>query len=222
MRAFVEAESNGADGLELDVQMTKDGELVVIHDEKVDRTTDGKGFVKDLSAKDIRKLDASMQKLTTKESIPFLKEVFDWLAGNKLVCNVELKNGKVPYPELEEKVIALVKDYGLEERIILSSFNHYSIVHATTIAPEIETAPLLAEGLYMPWVYAKAIRAKGYHPHYLSARDELVKQAIAENIKVRPYTVNKQSEMVRLMNIGCHAIITDKPDHALQIRMDLG
>jgi glycerophosphoryl diester phosphodiesterase len=222
MLAFVEARNVGADGLELDVQMTKDGELVVIHDEKVDRTTDGKGFVKDFTAQELRKLDAGHQyKLSKKEKIPLLEEVFEWLRGNPMVCNVEFKNGLIPYNGMEEKVVSLVRQYQLEDKIIFSSFNHYSVVHSTSLAPEIETAPLLAEGLYMPWIYAKSIRSSGFHPNYRAAPDEIIKLAIEAGIAVRPYTVNKETEMERLIKVGCSAIITDDPLKGVKKRMEI-
>src|SRR3954467_13140157 len=103
MGAFIEAEKAGADGLELDVQLTKDGEIVVIHDEKVDRTTSGTGFVKDLLFKDIRKLNAN-KKGVKKEIIPSLIEVCEWMKTNKILCNIELKNGLILYEGMEEKV----------------------------------------------------------------------------------------------------------------------
>src|SRR4051794_39288785 len=104
MGAFGEAEKAKADGIELDVQLTKDGELVVIHDEKVNRTTSGNGFVKDFLYKDLRKLNAN-KKGVKKEPIPALSEVLEWLKSNKLSCNIELKNGLIPYEGMEEKVI---------------------------------------------------------------------------------------------------------------------
>ncbi|WP_079509679.1 glycerophosphodiester phosphodiesterase [Mesobacillus jeotgali] len=218
--AFKEAEKAGADGLELDVQMTKDGELVVIHDEKVDRTTDGSGMVKDFNFKDLRQLDARFKfsSLTGKQQIPALEEVLEWLAGTRLKCNIELKNTIMPYEGMEEKVINMVRKYDLTERIIISSFNHYSIVHSYMIAPEIEIAPLLSEGLYMPWVYAQSIRATGFHPHWRAAPDEIIKASIESGIEVRPYTVNKDTELERLYRVNCSAVITDDPAKAFRIR----
>src|SRR6476660_9073587 len=86
MRAFAAAEKAGADGLELDVQVTKDGEVVVIHDEKVDRTTSGNGYVKDLTFKEIRKFNAN-KKGGKSEPIPSLIEVLEWMQTNQLICN---------------------------------------------------------------------------------------------------------------------------------------
>jgi glycerophosphoryl diester phosphodiesterase len=220
MKAFQEAEKAGADGLELDVQMTKDGELVVIHDEKVDRTTDGTGYVKDLTYQEIRKLDAGhkFKNWFQKNQIPSLTEVLEWLTTNRLLCNIELKNGIFPYEGMEAKVIHLIRKYGLTDRIILSSFNHYSIVYCYRLAPEIETAPLLSECLYMPWVYAQSIQAKAIHPKYSPIIDDLIVQSIANGVVVRPYTINKEAAMRRLFSIGCSAIITDDPVKALKIR----
>lgn len=220
MKAFKEAEKTGCDGVELDVQLTKDGEVVVIHDEKVDRTTNGSGYVKDFTFKEIRKLDASYQHkmLFKKELIPSLREVLEWMKSNQLICNIELKNGIIPYEGMEEKVISLIREYEMSNRVVISSFNHYSIVYCYRIAPEIETAPLLAEGLYMPWVYAQSIRAKAIHPKHLAASNELIVSAMENGIAVRPYTVNKESDMKRLLDVGCTAFITDDPVRALRVK----
>ncbi|MBT2643862.1 glycerophosphodiester phosphodiesterase [Bacillus sp. ISL-41] len=220
MLAFKEAEKAGADGLELDVQMTRDGELVVIHDEKVDRTTDGTGLVMDYKFEDLRKLDARFKFKETpeKEQIPSLAEVLEWLSGTSMVCNIELKNSIIPYEGMEEKVINMVREYDLSDRIIISSFNHYSIVHSYLLAPEIEIAPLLSEGLYMPWIYAQSIKAKGFHPHWRAAPDQIVKASLESGIEVRPYTVNKETELERLFMVNCSALITDDPAKAKRIR----
>jgi glycerophosphoryl diester phosphodiesterase len=220
MKAFIEAEKAGADGLEIDVQLTKDGEVVVIHDESVDRTTNGTGFVKDLTYKELRKLDASYKnkKLLKKEPIPAFIELLEWLTTNRLICNVELKNGIFSYLGMEEKVVSLIRHYKLEDRIILSSFNHYSIVYSYQLAPEIETAPLYSEGIYMPWVYAKSIQSKGIHPKLIAAPDEIIIRAMENGIAVRPYTVNKEKDMQRLLDVGCTAFITDDPLKALKIK----
>lgn len=217
MSAFIGAENAGADGLELDVQLTKDGEVVVIHDEKVDRTTKGKGFVKDFLFKDLRKLNAN-NKGGKKEPIPSLIEVLEWMKSNELICNIELKNGLLPYEGMEEKVIQLVRKYDLIDRIIISSFNHYSIVYSYQLAPEIETAPLFYDGIYMPWIYSQSIRAKGIHPKYSMIPDDVIQGTIENGIAVRPYTVNKDADMHRFFKLDCTAFITDDPVKALKIR----
>lgn len=222
MIAFQQAAKHGADGIELDVQFTKDREIVVIHDTKVDRTTNGTGFVKDYTLKEMKQLHANYHfKHITKSTIPTLAEVFTWLSTNDLHCNIELKNIFFPYHGLEEEVIQLIHKYDLSDRIIISSFNHYSLVHCYQIAPHIETAPLIRDGIYMPWVYAKAIHAKGLHLSYLVAQDKIVQQSFVHGIKVRPFTVNAKSEMERLFSLRCTAIITDEVEKAINLRSSI-
>lgn len=220
MSSFIEAEKANADGLELDVQLTKDGEVVVIHDEKVDRTTTGSGFVKNFTFNDIRKFNAN-KKGMKKEPIPSLSEVLEWMQSNQLVCNIELKNNLLPYEGMEEKVIRLVRKYNLMDRVIISSFNHYSIVLCYRTAPEIETAPLFNERIYMPWIYAQSIRAKGIHPKLASISDDIIKGSMENGIAVRPYTVNKDADINRLLKINCTALITDDPVKALKMKKQM-
>lgn len=220
MDAFIAAEQAGAEGIELDVHLSRDRQLVVIHDKTVNRTTNKKGLVKDFSLTELKKLDASytFKNSFEKQRIPSLVEVFDWLQTNDLLCNIELKNNAIPYEKLEEKVIALIREYHFEDRIIISSFNHYSLVHCYRLAPEIETAPLYAERLFMPWIYAKSIFAKGIHPSFKVASEKIIKATLENGIAVRPYTVNKERDMERFISLQSSAIITDFPEKAINIR----
>ena len=106
MLAFREAEKTGADGIELDVQLSKDGELVIIHDETLDRTTTGKGYVKDYTLSELKAFNASVIKGDTfaPEAIPSFEEYCKWVKDTHLITNVELKTSIVYYPEIEEKL----------------------------------------------------------------------------------------------------------------------
>lgn len=219
MAAFIEAHRVGADGIELDVQLSKDGEVVVIHDYTVNRTTNGKGKVEELTLKELKSLNAGTKKL--KQEIPTLIEVFQWLKTNNLLCNIEIKKPHMDHQILEEKVIALIKRYNLDERIIISSFNHYSIVYCYRLAPHIEIAPLIMEGIYMPWVYAKAIRANSIHPHYKVCPPSMVSLIQNNGISVRPYTINNDKIMKTYIQSNVSAIITDFPDKATKIKKEL-
>ncbi|RKO62040.1 glycerophosphodiester phosphodiesterase [Caldibacillus debilis] len=224
MLSFYEAERVKADGIELDVQLTKDGEVVIIHDETVDRTTDGKGKVKDFTLSEIKKLNAAhhFQKGRLKAEIPTLEEFMEWFVKTDLVCNIELKTYTVENNELENKVLDLIKKFRAEDRIILSSFNHYSIYYCRLRAPEIEIAPLFMEGLYQPWAYAKGIRAEGIHPYHKACPTQLVIQSQENGIKVRPFTVNKEKDLIRFFQAGAEAVITDYPERARRLRESLG
>lgn len=220
MLAFREAEKAGADGIELDVRLTKDGEVVIIHDATVDRTTEGKGAVSSLTLSELKTLNAGarFQKSRFREKIPTLDEFLQWMKPTRLICNIELKTETVNEHILEERVLALIRRYGLDDRIILSSFNHYSLVYCFRSAPHIETAVLYSEGLYMPWVYAESIRAKAIHPYYKVAPVELVHLSEQYGIRVRPFTVNEPEIMKKYFEAGTTAIITDHPDVAVRIR----
>jgi len=223
MSAFREAERVGSEGIELDVQLSKDGEVVVIHDEELSRTTNGNGFVKEYTLNQLKKLNASHTffKQVGVQRIPTLTEVLEMYTHNNMFLNIELKNSIFFYPGMEEKVIALVRKYNLQNRVILSSFNHYSLVHCFQMDSGIETAPLYRDGLFKPWVYAKAIGAKGIHPNIKAAPNFIITSAMKENIAVRPYTVNKEKVMKSLFAINCTSFITDFPARAIALRNEL-
>lgn len=218
--SFQYAEKVGANGIELDVQMTKDGTIVIIHDEKVDRTTNGKGWVKDFTYKELRKLDASYKfkkKFGTCE-IPSLHELFEWTTNYpNLLINIEFKNGMIPYHGMEEEVIKMAENYRLQNRVLFSSFNHYSLVKCKKLAPHIETAALFMEGLYQPWEYAKQIGASAIHPYYPVAIPEIIAHSQTANIAVRPFTVNNEKKMAELIEQNCDGIITDYPEKAVKL-----
>ena len=130
MLAFQKAIEVGADGIELDVQLTKDGELVIIHDETIDRTTDGKGYVVDYTYEELSKFDASYiyRGKFGFNKIPTLKEYFELVKDLDFITNIELKTGINEYLGIEEKVYQIIKEYKLEKKVIISSFNHFSIL----------------------------------------------------------------------------------------------
>src|SRR6056297_1649122 len=126
--AFKKALQSGADGVELDVHLTKDKELVVIHDERVDRTTDGTGYVKDLTLKEIKKLDAGsyFSPQFAGERILTLEEALELARSFKLI-NIEIKNMIIKYKDIERELLGTIKKMNLESKVICSSFNHYSV-----------------------------------------------------------------------------------------------
>ncbi|MBM7646148.1 glycerophosphoryl diester phosphodiesterase [Scopulibacillus daqui] len=217
MPAFLAAHQCGAHGIELDVQLSKDGVPVIIHDEAVNRTTNGKGLVKDMTASCLTKLNAGQRFkwLNRKAAIPTLEEVLDWLSKTNLILNIELKNSVFPYKGMEEKVIKMVHDFDLSSRIIYSSFNHDSLVKIHKIDSSAETAALYKKAMPVPWEYAKSIHASAIHPHYRNVTKELIETAQQHHIQVRAYTVNKTKLIKQLISWKIAGIITDNPCHAL-------
>lgn len=143
--AFEKAvEIDGLTGIELDVQLTRDGYLAVCHDERVDRTTDGIGELRQYSLAELKKLriDAGNH---TYQQIPLLEEVFDQLQEHLkrgLKLNIELKNSVFPYEGMEKKVIELVHRYGLQEHVVYSSFYALSLERIKSLDPGAETGIL--------------------------------------------------------------------------------
>ena len=146
--AFRKAVEMGADGIELDVQMTKDGELVVIHDETIDRVSNGKGWVKDYTYEELKKFNFNKTHLEyTKEEIPTLEQVYLLIKPTNLTINVEIKTGIVFYPGIEGRVLELTERLGMKERVIYSSFNHYTIRKIKELDPQAKTGMLYEDGI---------------------------------------------------------------------------
>ena len=146
--AFRKAVEMGADGIELDVQMTKDGELVVIHDETINRVSNGKGWVKDYTYEELKKFNFNKTHLEyTKEEIPTLEQVYLLIKPTNLTINVEIKTGIVFYPGIEERVLELTERLGMKERVIYSSFNHYTIRKIKESDPQAKTGMLYEDGI---------------------------------------------------------------------------
>ena len=214
MAAFRKALELGATGIETDVQMTKDGKLILIHDETVQRTTNGQGLVKDFTLEEIQQLDAGswFNEQFREERLPSLEELLELVKEQGIIVNIELKNGAIQYPELEEKVIACIQRYGMEDRVVISSFNHYSLVKCKSIAPEIRTGILYMEGLYKAWEYGRTVGADALHAYKYAVLPEWVEEAKAIGIIYHPFTVNDPEEMKRLIAAQVAGIITDFPD----------
>ena len=214
MLAFQKAYEAGADGIELDVQLTKDGQVVVIHDEKVDRTTNGTGLVRDYTLEELRKLDASY--IYTGEMgfnpIPTFEEYCAWVAGTDLVTNVELKTGVYSYPGIEEKVWELLQKYQLEEKVIISSFNHFSVLRMKELAPSLKYGLLEESWLLAPGAYVASAGVACYHPYHDSLTADTVAEVKSHHIEINTFTVNDEDSVRRLRALGIDIVIGNFPD----------
>ncbi len=218
MPAFEKAAQMGADGIELDVQLTRDGEIVICHDERIDRTSDGSGWVKDYTLVEIKKF--SFSKPHPEYSfvpIPTLKEFFAFLQGNRLVVNIELKTGVIYYANLEEKTVNLARQMGVEQRIIYSSFNHYSLQKLKQIDPEVRIGLLCGENFIDVPDYPARLDAVAVHPSFRALTDDFVEQCHICGLAVHTWTVDVKSDMKHLCDVGVDAFITDCPDSGRRV-----
>ncbi len=204
----------GADGVELDIQLTKDGQLVVCHDEQINRTSNGKGFVKDYTLKELKELDFSYKYPELgKVEIPTMKEVFELLKPTNLIINIELKTGVFDYEGIEEKIIQLTKEEGFEDRVIYSSFNHYSIQRIQRLDPNAKTAFLYSDGTFDMPEYGRDHQVNALHPAFYNLKyPEYMKKCKEYGLDVNVWTVNEEYIAKICLDHGVTTLITNYPD----------
>jgi glycerophosphoryl diester phosphodiesterase len=222
MLSFEKALEMGCTGIETDVQMTKDGVLVLIHDEMVNRTTNGDGLVKDYTYNELNKLDAGswMGEEFTGNSIPTVEELIYLVQDKNIIIDFEIKTGVVIYEDIEQKLIELIYKHRIAHKVILSSFNHYSIAKCNKISKEINTGVLYMAGIYKPYDYAKTVGANAIHPYFLAINEEVIKQTKKHRIKVNVFTVDDEKYMKSFLAMEVDGIITDYPDKLNKIMND--
>ena len=213
--AFELAIQQKADAIELDVKLSADERVVVIHDQRVDRTTDGSGQVQHLSLAELRSLDAGshFDPQFQGEKIPTLEEVFDKY-GKKIYFNVELTNYANPIDALPLRVSELIKEFGLQESVLFSSFNPLALIRANQCLPEVSNGLLIGRGflgvLGHPWI-RKFIPYKALHLEFSITTTEMVKQSHRKGYRVHVFTINDAREMNSLFAMGVDGIFTDDP-----------
>jgi glycerophosphoryl diester phosphodiesterase len=224
LAAFRMAQAAGADAVELDVTTSKDGEVVVIHDPKVDRTTNGRGKVADLTLKELLALDAGswFDRRYAEERIPTLEEVLRLLGPTGLLINIEIK--KEAALGTEEKVSELVRRAGLLERVVVSSFDHPRVVRVREIAPRLVTAVLVGRASLAGPSLAAAARDAGARMLVAQHRAltlEAVEEARRLGLKVWAYTADSTRDMKRMLGLGVDGIVTNHPDRLRALLQEL-
>lgn len=224
LEAFELAIRQNADGIELDVQLSKDGIPVVFHDETLNRVTDGKGYLKDYTLEELKKFTVLKDRFPEydKSKIPTLKEVLELVKPAGIQVNIELKTGIYWYPEIEKKTIELVNELEMQENVVYSSFNHYSIQKVKEIEPEAECAYLYSDVILDVDEYAKKTKVEGLHPAvYHVKMADFLQEYKKSGLKVRVWTVNEKEDLKVLIQTGITAVITNYPDVAVEIRKEV-
>jgi glycerophosphoryl diester phosphodiesterase len=217
LEAFQLAVDLGADAVELDVQLTRDGQLLVAHDEAIDRVSNGTGLIAAQTLVALKKLDFNrVHPEYEGAKAPTLNEVFELLKPTRLMINVELKNSVNPYPGMEERCLALAARMGMEDRIIYSSFNHYSLLRVKEIDNTAVCGLLFSDVLVRPWKYAREVGVEALHPHYGQTIfiEDFCRNAHEAGLAVNVWTVNFEKDMKRVIDLGCDMMITNYPDRA--------
>ena len=222
LAAFELAVVQGADGIELDVKLSADGHVIVIHDPLVDRTTGAHGRVKDLSLVELRALGAGsfFSEKFSAEKIPMLEEVFE-AVGKRTFINVELTNYNTPRDHLVESVCMLVKRFNLQKRVMFSSFYALNLAKAHSYLPEVPCGLLAFSGLLGAWARSFGFAFGKYaalHPNLKDVTPQQVQRVHRLKGRVHVWTVNLEADMRRLFGWDVDAIFTDDPLLAVQVR----
>ncbi|MFX3672962.1 MAG: glycerophosphodiester phosphodiesterase [Paenisporosarcina sp.] len=219
LAAFRNTATLNIHGVELDVHLTKDGKLVVIHDESIDRTSSGTGYVKDMTLSELSAFDYGswFSSDFAGEKIPTLEEVLEIFKTTKLHVNIELKSDVFPYEGLEVKVLQAIEAFQMADRVVVSSFDHEAIREFKKSAPHIEVALLSMEVLVDAYDYARFIPADALHIFLPTAFRKMTKEALLKGAIVRVFTVNEIDHAQTLLQIGVHAIFTDFPEKMMEV-----
>ncbi len=220
MLAFTEATKTGTEGIELDVHLTKDGEVVVFHDERLDRITDGVGFLKDFTLKELKKLDASgaYRGKVPVQRIPTLREYFDLVAPTGMKTNIEFKTGMFEYPGLEEKVLEILGEYSVEDRVIFSSFHAHTLLRLRALAPEIPCGFLRQNKLLKAGTVVKELGMTAYHPAFYQLTPRVIREVRDKGLAINTYTPNGIVPLSYLLSQKVSAVITNYPERAKKLR----
>lgn len=223
LAAFKLAVAHGADGIELDAKLSADGQVVVIHDQKVDRTTGQPGVVRQMTLQQLKRLDAGsfFDAVFAREQIPTLEEVFV-AVGSQVLINVEITNYASPMDELPDKIADLVARYGLQEHILFSSFHPLNLLRIRRRLPECPAALLTLPGaglggrLGRGW-FGRLFSPEYIHPYYTDVTPAGVQHEHQAGRRVNVWTVNEPDDLRRLFRMGIDGIITDDPRLARRV-----
>jgi glycerophosphoryl diester phosphodiesterase len=219
--AFRLAAEMGADGVELDVQLSQDGEVVIIHDFHLDKTTTGTGLVKAKTLAELKRLDAGSHfgAAFAQTPMPTLTELF-MAMGPVLLYNIELKTMSIRDEGLEAEVIRLIEDHNLQSRTMLSSFNPLALSRAYRVNPNIKRGLLWAPNLppHLRWqLFRRAARPDMFHPHWQAVSATMLAKEHQQGHLVNVWTCNDPQAMANLIKMGVDSIMTDRPDLLKQV-----
>jgi len=207
----------GAHGIEFDVRRTKDGVLVLLHNDTVDETSNGRGRVADLTFAELRELDFGgwLDPKYAGTPIPTLDELFE-VVGSKLLMNVEIKCEHLASEGIEQQVAETIARHGLADRILISSFNPLVVWRSAKAMPHILRGLLVEHDT--PFERTRLLASldiQALHPYYPYINADYMQRARALGLAVNTWTVNDPVEAQRLANLGVAAVITDRPDTIL-------
>lgn len=220
--AFEKALAEGVDGIENDVQLTKDGQIIIMHDESIDRTTNGKGWVKDYTLAELKELDAS-ERFGSQfgvQRVPTLREYLELVKDEPIITNIEMKTGVFEYREMEQLLVDMIREYQMEEKVLITTFNHFTIMRMKKLAPELKYGFLAYDWRLDAGEYTQKNGIPCYHPDYHNLTWEVVEDLHSHGIEVNPYTVDEPEDIRDMIAKGVNSVITNCPDVVNRVRAE--
>jgi glycerophosphoryl diester phosphodiesterase len=216
MASFEKAIELGADAVELDVHLTRDGHVVVIHDPHLERTTSGHGLVRDHTLAEIKALDAGsgFGAGFAGQRVPTLDEILAWARG-KCVVDAEIKGDPSPYPDIEARVVELLRAHAMVDRAIVISFDHPTVRRVKQLAPEIATGVLYTCRPIDPVRLARDAHADALLPNWAGCAPDDVRRAHAAGLSVHPWATSEPDEIRALLAMGVDSICSNHPDRVV-------
>ena len=223
MPSFYKAIELGATMFELDVHLSKDDVLVVMHDKTVDRTTNGTGKIRDLTWDEIKRLDAGswFGPQFAGTPVPRLEKVFE-AVGRDILINVEVKAGDTLYPGIIAALVDRIKGAGLVDRVLITSFHVEYLREARALLPDAQVGLIFNKPRENPVAEALAEGWQVLHPHLSLVSREWVAEAHAHGLIVRGWNPNEVEPMRRLIEAGVDGIGTDYPDRLVAVAREMG
>ncbi len=218
-------EQTRVDGFESDVHIAKDGTLVVFHDAKVDRASNGKGYIKDHTYEDLMRLDIGAWKAPefAGQHIWTLEQLLDFCRETHMLLDLELKNYEIFYAGLEQRVIDAVCSRRMQDQVFVSSFNHLSMQEFKRLCPEMKTGLLYDKPMLNMDHYLEESNADNIHPRYLLLQNqpELLPVFRRRGMGVHTWTVNEETDMREMIRLGVDGIISNHPDVLCRVAQEL-
>ena len=213
MASFRKGLELGADIIEFDVHLSKDGHVIVMHDHAVNRTTNGTGLIRDKTLKELKSLDAGswFGRGFAGEVIPTLNEVLEWAKGKTRIA-IEIKNGPIYYPGIEERVVDALRGSQMIDTAVVISFDHFSVRRVKEIEPTVATGILLAARPIDIVAMAVAANANVILPAWAYVTPDIVARAHQSNLAVHTWVVNEVTDMQFVLSLVVDGIGTNYPE----------
>ncbi len=220
--SFSAAVAAGADMIELDVTLSKDRGVVVIHDDTLDRTTSGSGIVRETPLHELRRLDAGtwFDNRFSAEPLPTLEETLALVATSGVLVNIEIKSTAwetdAPEDAIERQVVAMIRRMQLIDTVLVSSFHPGFLENIAALPVHPEYALITNRTVPHDIVdLCTRLNVFSWHPHHESLKQSDIEAMHQSGIHVFPYTVNNPEDMIRLVEMGVDGIVTDDPELAV-------